>query len=494
MWGDHSELMAYIVRMPKLGVEMEQGSVLEWHASEGESIEAGELIAEIESEKTQAEVQAREAGVLRRILMAVGDEGPPGSAMGIVADPDESIDELLAEVDDDRHSSEVPEAAGNAQSETAPTAQTASERQDRSSDSAIDATPDDSAVESTPDDSAIDATPKARRRAREMGVGLASIDGTGPKGAVTLRDVERFAHSSTRDAGGEFDREAIKASPRARKRAEALGVDLSGVRGTGPEDGIVEADVERAATAGTSSQSSTIATGSGSVESRTVREERPQSQMRQTIARRLGQSWREAPHVTVDRRVNAEPLFAAVEAAGVAGYDVTMTDVLLRAVSETLSKHPEFNATFEDGTHTLYEEQNVGVAVDVDNGLLTPVLSEIESKSIDEIARLRSELVDKALAGDLTSEELSGGTFTISNLGVFGVHSFTPIINPPEVAILGVNTVEERPVKGDRGGIEFQRQLSFSLSFDHRVVDGADAARFLETLADRLEDAIALVP
>jgi pyruvate dehydrogenase E2 component (dihydrolipoamide acetyltransferase) len=198
--------------------------------------------------------------------------------------------------------------------------------------------------------------------------------------------------------------------------------------------------------------------------------------------------------VTVDRQVNAEPLFAAVEAAAVSGHNVSMTDVLLRAVSETLSAHPAFNATFEDDVHTIYEERNVGVAVDVDKGLLTPVIPDVGAKTVDEIAAVREDLTDRALSGAYTGDDLSGGTFTVSNLGAFGVTSFTPVINPPEVAILGVGAVEEKPVRGDRGGVAWRRHVGFSLSFDHRVVDGADAARFLDTLADELADAVALVP
>lgn len=577
--------MAYIVRMPKLGVEMESGVLLSWDVQEGDAVEEGDTLAEIESEKTQAEVIARESGVLRRTVMSVEEEGEPGAPMGIIAGADEAIDELLAEVitDESVEATEEetpadaatpqagvadPEEPDSGQRDTDPLGDSAgsggSDRPDAESDVTghdraqpwpsppTHDTDEPGARQHTDRQADIGgsrprsrqyggptrATPKARRLAAELGVDLVSVAGTGPKGAVTVEDVEAATSSDspeiastegddpgttgpqrTEPPGAESptpgetdspvgtDAEAagtgpasveVRASPRARNRADELGVDVATVEGTGPKGSIVEADVERAATAGTGNESDrgprSGVDGDQGPRTRTVRERREQSRMRSTISRRLGQSWREAPHVTVDRTADAEGLFAAVEAARASGHDVSMTDVILRAVSETLAGHPEFNATFEDGIHTIYHEHNVGIAVDVADGLVTPVIPDVAGKSVDDIAAVRGHLTDLVRSGDHTADDLDGGTFTVSNLGVFGVDSFTPIINPPEVAILGINCVEERPVKGERGGIEFRRQIGFSLSFDHRVVDGADAARFLETLADHLSDAISLVP
>jgi pyruvate dehydrogenase E2 component (dihydrolipoamide acetyltransferase) len=479
--------MAYTVRMPKLGVEMEQGVVLEWHAEEGETVEEGELVAEIESEKTQAEVTAREAGVLRRILLAVDEEGEPGAAMGVVGDPEEDIADLLAEVDAD------PETGGEGA-----------------------AADDAAATADEGDDDAAPADDGPTPAVTEVGTGGVDAGAPGSGGGTGVGGGAGGATAVAATPGGD----GVKVSPRARSRADELGVTAAAVEGTGPEGSVTAADVERAAESGTAPASAGVSAGDGATTgedaaaatpdaaaatpdaasatdtetSRTAVERREQSRMRSTIARRLSESWREAPHVTVDRRVDAEPLFAAVEAAEASGHDVSMTDVLLRAVSETLDEHPEFNATFEDEVHTIYEEHNVGVAVDVEQGLITPVVPDVGSKTVDEIAALRGELTDRALSGDYTGDDLSGGTFTVSNLGVFGVDSFTPIINPPEIAILGVNGIEEKPVRGERGGIAWHRTIGFSLSFDHRVVDGADAAKFLATLAEKLGDAVALVP
>jgi len=246
---------------------------------------------------------------------------------------------------------------------------------------------------------------------------------------------------------------------------------------------------------------------------RTVREERSLSPMRKTIARRLQESYREAVHVTVSRDVDATALLAAAEAADpvdtpdTAGaaeagddepeesaesaktpVDPSVMDVLLCALSETLAAHPAFNATFEDETHYVYEEHNVGVAVDIEAGLVTPVVADIGSKSLAAVARDRQRLTERVRAGEYSMSTFRGGTFTVSNLGPLGVDSFTPVINPPEVAILGVGRITETVVP-DGDDVAHRQRLTLDLSFDHRVVDGADAARFLGTLADHLDDA-----
>lgn len=221
---------------------------------------------------------------------------------------------------------------------------------------------------------------------------------------------------------------------------------------------------------------------------RTVCEERTLSPMRKTIANRLAESYREAVHVTVSRNVDAGPLLAAAEGAAGDGVDLSLIDVLLCTLSDTLDAHPAFNATFEDGVHRLYEEHNIGVAVDIKEGLVTPVIADVGSKSLTEIAQLRRSLTRRVTAGEYTMSSFRGGTFTMSNLGPLDVDSFTPVINPPEIAILGVSRLSERAIPGD-DGVKFRPEMSLDLSFDHRVVDGADAARFLKTLAENVASA-----
>lgn len=226
---------------------------------------------------------------------------------------------------------------------------------------------------------------------------------------------------------------------------------------------------------------------------RTVCEERSLSPMRKTIANRLQQSYQEAVHVTVTRNVDAGTLLAAVDAASSEdddndAVDPSILDVILRTLSETLEEHPSFNATFEDGTHYSYEQHNIGVAVAIDGGLVTPVLADVGSKSLKEIAQERRRLTGQVKDGDYSMSTFEGGTITVSNLGPLGVDFFTPVINPPEVAILGVGRVTEMMIPNNDGTMR-RDQISLSMSFDHRVVDGADAARFLETLVNHLNSA-----
>ncbi|WP_254533752.1 2-oxo acid dehydrogenase subunit E2 [Natrinema gelatinilyticum] len=219
---------------------------------------------------------------------------------------------------------------------------------------------------------------------------------------------------------------------------------------------------------------------------RTVQEERTLTPMRRSIASRLHESYSEAVHVTVSREIDAEALVARTERAQDAlETPVSILDVVLVAVSKTLDDHPEFNATYEDETHMIYEEHNVAVAIDLDRGLVTPVLEDLREKSFGDVAAERRALTERVQAGEYSMSDLKGSTFTVSNLGPLGSDSFTPVINPPEVGILGVNRIRERPAFVD-GDVESNRYLNFDLSIDHRAVDGADAARFLETLADVL--------
>lgn len=226
---------------------------------------------------------------------------------------------------------------------------------------------------------------------------------------------------------------------------------------------------------------------------RTVREERTLGPMRATIADRLAESYRNAVHVTVSREADAEALMAAADRADESlDVDASILDVILVAVSQALSDHPEFNATFEDDRHRLYEEHNLGVAVDIEQGLVAPVIGDVANRSLGEIVTERRRLTALVTAGEHSMSDLKGGTFTVTNLGVLGVDSFTPVINPPQIAILGVNRLRDRAVSG-KEGVEFRPHLNLDLSFDHRIVDGADAARFLGQLVELLEESEALL-
>ena len=455
--------MAYIVKIPKLGLEMDTGTVVQWYVDEDDAVSEGEPIAEIESEKTSASVDARENGVLREVFLAVGEDAPPGEPMGIVADPEADITELLASIDTDRSAGDQVKAEAAGQTDDVSPTDTESQ-----------------ADASITDSTTVRASPRAKRRADELGVALESIEGTGPGGAITEADVE----ASTETAASP---EPVRISPRAKKRADELDVDPAGVSGSGPDGAITEADVEAYAAA----DSQTGGDKAGTLDDtdrRDILAERPLDGMRRTISSRLGESYRNAVHVTEHMTAIADPLVdAAAASSAVTGEDISVVDVLLTTISAALGEHPELNGTFEDDVHHIYGERNIAIAIDVDDGLVAPVIRGVDSMSIAELAAKRQQVTEKTLSGEYTMDDLTGGTFTVSNLGLLGVESFDPIINPPQIAILGVNAMTDQPVAVD-GDVVVKRVLPLDLSFDHRIVDGADAARFLGSLVDHIQN------
>jgi pyruvate dehydrogenase E2 component (dihydrolipoamide acetyltransferase) len=432
--------MAYIVRMANLGMSMHQGEVLEWYLDVGDAVEEGDALLEIEAEKTTSEIIAKEDGVLRRVYAEGGDVTEPGAPLGIVA-------------------------ANSADSDNS------------GSQPAIERTKGNGKTQQQQDDTSgiVRLTPKAKRRARELGVDTDSISAPGSGAVVDAEDIEEIASRDSADTQQQDDDGGgtVRLTPKAKRRARELGVDTDSISAPGNGTVLDAEDIEEIA--------------ADEPGNRTIREEREFSQMRQSIAERLGESYRNAVHVTHDRAIDLEAGLEVVDQLKPEVADISVIDMILLAVSETLEEHPQFNATFEDEVHRLYEEHNIGFAVDVDEGLVTPVISDVENRSLTELIDERRTLTERALAGDYTMDDLAGGTFTVSNLGVLNVDSFTPIIDPPQIAILGVGRPRQKAVQ-DGNDVAFRRHVTFSLSFDHRVVDGADAARFLETFATRLQN------
>lgn len=451
--------MGYIVRMPQMGMEMEEGVVLEWTIEEGEEIEEDEVLLTVESEKAANDVEARETGVLRKILVEEGEGVPPGAPVGIVAGADEDLSAFEAELDEGLD--EQADDVGEPEAEE------------------VEA-PDKPATREEPEpepSEPVRATPEARELADEHDLDLGNVSGTGPQGVITGDDVRDAVHVQEPAEPAEPDptpEEPIRASPGARRLAETKDVPLHNVEGTGPDGVIIEADVEAYLEADTAEPTPS------DVAQRTVAETRELTRVQSIIAERLGESYRSAVHVTVNRTIDAGLMQAVRAAADEAGIDISLTDMLIKAVAAQQASHPEFNALVkeedEELTLDLIEEVNVGVAVDIEAGLITPVIPDVGPRSIEGVATTRRNLTERALEGNYTSDDLSGGTITITNLGMFGIDHFDPVINPPEVAILGVGRIR------DDGG------MTLSLTFDHRVVNGADAARYLDDLATTLTD------
>ncbi|WP_226043248.1 2-oxo acid dehydrogenase subunit E2 [Natrinema sp. DC36] len=459
--------MVQAVRMPMMGNTMETGLLVEWQVDEGNEVTDGRVLAEVESEKASADVHADQNGTLARVDVDAGESVPPGTVLGVVLGPGESIEDAPAprsRVDHDTDDGDGSDTTGSA---TTPEETGA----------------DQSAGES---DDLERAVPGARKLAGEHDVDLTAIDGNGPEGAILRSDVEAVLNEK------EVDGDAVAtvtsgrnfSSPSTRRLARELGVTLDDVEGQGIGGRVTESDVRAAAgqadrPAATGSTASSGTTANADPSSVTITDEEPLSGMRRTIADRMSRSAQQAPHVTLNREIDVERAFeTAEELSGQRDASIGFTDLLVGASVRALVAYPVFNAWFEDKTIRYVAERNVAVAVDTDRGLLTPVIRSAEERSLAGIATERRRLTDTVLDGEHTMDDLQGGTFTITNLGMFGVDSFDPIINPPQVAILGVGRVREH---GDG------RTCTLSLSFDHRVVDGADAARFLDALTEGVE-------
>jgi pyruvate dehydrogenase E2 component (dihydrolipoamide acetyltransferase) len=323
------------------------------------------------------------------------------------------------------------------------------------------------------------ATPAARKAARDFDVQLQMVQGSGENGRIHRADVEAFA------AGRSVESSAIgspRATPLAQKVAGANGINLDGLQGSGVHGKILREDVTRAMQSQTASVQKENA--------KTKRVIKLQG-MRKIIAERMSQSAYTAPHVTITTSVDMSAskalrteLLPIIEKK--TGLRLSYTEILLKAVSSCLIKHPSLNARWDNGEVVLEENTNIGMAVSVKDGLLVPVIFHAQTMGLSELVRAAKEAASKARDNKLKPEDLTGGTFTISNLGMYAVDSFTPIINQPEVAILGVGQIQDKPSVVN-GTVEVRPMMTLSLSFDHRVVDGAPAAAFLTDLKSLLE-------
>jgi pyruvate dehydrogenase E2 component (dihydrolipoamide acetyltransferase) len=406
--------------MPKWGIEMQQGTITDWHAQPGQAVNKGDNLLDVETEKIVNSVEAPIAGTLRRILADTGATEAVGALIAIFALPEVPESEIDAFVAGFKPADTSFEPDAGSSSASAPV-------------SAAPASPSPAAA-----DGEQRVSPIARRLAEKLGVDVSKIKGTGTHGRVSKEDVEAYAAS-------------MQGSPAAV---------------TPP-----------AAPAG--------ATASGSSNT-PVREK--MTSMRATIARRLLESKQSIPHYRLDVDVDLTSLLArrvAINAAG--GSKVSVNDLIVRATALALVRHPGVNAQLQGDEVLKYPHADVCVAVSTDNGLVTPVVRGADTKSVAQINGEVAALAEKARTGKLAREDITGGTFTVSNLGMFGIDSFDAIINPPQVAILAVGAGTERVVARN-GQPAVRTMATFRLSCDHRVVDGAMGAQFLATLRALLED------
>lgn len=436
--------MAVEVVMPKLGLTMTDGTIEEWKKQEGDTVKKGEILFSVATDKLTNDIEAEDDGVLLKILVPAGEDAPCKSTIAWIGAPGEA----------------VPDASGApaapAQTETAPAASAAAA-----------ASAAEGVIHS--EGGFVPAMPYARKLARERGLDLAAILATGVRGAVVARDVLNYVPV----AGAET---SVKASPLAAKVAEDLGIDLKDVEARHgrvlAEDILAYLEATREKTSGSEPA---------------AEETKPMTGMRKAIAKNMLNSHMTSPTVTFNLSIDMTEMKRCREQLKSKDIKVSYTDLIVKFVAKALTEFPVLNCSV-DGNNIIYKNYvNMGVAVALDNGLIVPNIPDADKKSLTEISAEVKELAKQAREGGLAPERLRGGTFTITNLGMYGIDSFSPIINQPEVAILGVNTMEDKVVVRN-GEMVIRPMMNLSLTADHRVVDGSVAAQFLQRVKTLMEN------
>lgn len=448
--------MAQFYEMPAISPTMELGTLVAWRVKEGDTFASGAVVAEVGTDKANMDAEIFDPGVMLKHLVAEGDEIPPGYPIAIWGKAGEDIGALVAEFE--RRKAAAP-AAGGAPSQ--PPSQPAAAPAPAQASS--QAPPPPSAP--TPPQTPSPAAPAAVVRREWMGRGIHGLFAD-PPGDV------RFGGVGLVNGAGAA---RIAASPLARKVAADLGVALDGVTGTGPGGRITRADVEQAPRG----QAKAPAPSSSARADEVVRN----SPMRKTIAKRLLQSHQDVPTFFLTAAFDGQGFVDLRDdlKRKVPDLKASYNDLLVLAVARALREHPAVNASWGDKEIVRHGRVDVGIAVALPDGLITPVLRDADHKSLTAVASETRELAGRARSGKLAPEEYTGSTFTISNLGMFGIDQFTAIINPPEAAILAVGALEQVPVVED-GAIVPGFRMKVTMTCDHRVIDGAVGAAFLETL------------
>ncbi|MDM5228287.1 dihydrolipoamide acetyltransferase family protein [Cytobacillus sp. NJ13] len=444
--------MAKEIFMPKLSSTMEVGTLLQWFKEEGDSIEIGEPLFEIMTDKINIEVEAYDQGVLLKKYFHEDDQVPVNQIIGYIGEKDEEVPQTSPGISGDTE-------AGS----QGPAEDFVPEKEEVSLEAAA-----------ANNHEKIRATPAARKQARMNDVELVFIQGSGPKGRIQKRDV--LAHTAY---------SLPKATPLARKMAASEQVPLNNLQGSGVNGKIIKSDVSTAVIKRTSS--------TAAVEPN----RRQMSGMRKIIAKRMSESVNTAPHVTLTTDADMSKvkelrtsLLPVIEKQ--TGLRLSFTDILIKAAGTALSRHLGVNVSIEGEEIIQHEQVHIGLAVAVEDGLMVPVIKDINEKGLAQITEDAKEAGKLARENKLHPNQLKGSTFTISNLGMYSIDAFTPIINQPESAILGVGRILDKPVAVE-GSLAVRPMMTLSLSFDHRAMDGAPAAAFLTELKYILENPFELL-
>jgi pyruvate dehydrogenase E2 component (dihydrolipoamide acetyltransferase) len=448
--------MATQVIMPKLSPTMEEGQLSRWLKKEGDKVSMGEPLAEIDTDKATMEMQALGNGVLRKIFIQEGESAPLGQVIAIIGEPDEDISSITSQapanapakadapVTDESAKADAPAAEKNEADE--PIAAKAAEAETPAIGNGRQP-----AVTTQAPTGRLIVSPLAARMAAESGIDLRSVNGSGPGGRIIKRDVE-----------GLIGQQGSTAPSTATKQTHLRAV-------TSP------------------TQQSAITAASA------YRDE-PASEMRRTIAKRLVTSLGPVPHFFLTTEIEMDR--AAEMRSGINALDpelkVSINDIIIKVAAAALLQHPQVNASYQDKVVRYYEHADIGVAVAIEEGLITPIIRGADQKSLSEIAGEVRELAGRARERRLKPEEFMGATFSISNLGMFGIDEFTAVINPPEGAILAIGAMSPKPVVRDKE-VVVRQMMRVTMSCDHRVIDGATGAKFLQTFKKILENPLFLV-
>jgi pyruvate dehydrogenase E2 component (dihydrolipoamide acetyltransferase) len=438
--------MANQITMPKLSDTMEEGTLVSWKKSVGDRVNKGDIIAEVETDKATMELEAFVSGTFLETRVKPGDVAPVGTVIAIIGEPGETVQEKPR-----REAEPPPEVEPAVPQQLAP--------------------PEAVTAKGEKEAPAPAETPARKEPAPEE------------------RAPEERAPKKEAPAPGEE-----KASPHVRRLARETGVDLATVKGTGPEGRILREDIEK--TAGTAGKAEPVEAGPSPEEAETPApapgQVTPMSRMRAAIAKNVGASWRSIPHFTATVTVEMEKAEALRRDLKEAGVSVSVNDIVVKGVGATLRDFPKLNVSLSEEGVVHHPEVNIGIVVSLDEGLLVPVIRGCDRLSLSEIADSARHLIQKAKEGKITEREISGGTFTVSNMGMFGIDQFSAVIYPPQAAILAVSSILDLPHVRD-GRLISARLMRMTVSADHRVVDGADAAIFLRELKRRLENPMVML-
>lgn len=452
--------MSDTVTMPKLGFDMQEGTLVRWVKSEGEEVQKGEVLAEIETDKATVEVESSYTGTIARHLVGKGDIVPVGTPIAIIAAPGENVEEVAASAPSGQSAEEAPAA----DTQKAPTISGGEQAAAEMPGQAVES-PAGQQIQQ-------DQDRKAEKPVEEIPAGEESVEPVGDG--------------------------RIKASPLARRVAQEQGIDLSRIKGTGPGGRIVRSDVEAAARTAQQAPAAPqpvpvpVWTGAVSV----PEDERVKtSRLRQIIGRRMVEAKQQIPHIYVTRAYRFEKVMELRKQMNAFLPDdqkLTVNDFILKAVALTLRQLPNINASLQGDEIVRHGHVNVGSAVALDDGLMTVVVKDADQKPLRLISAEMRELVARARSGKVRPDDIEGSTFSVSNLGMYGVEDFVAVINSPEAAILAVGAAQEVPVV-ENGELKVGLQMKATISADHRITDGAEAARFLQILAMYIEEPMRLL-